>query len=94
MKSGKICLCFVFLIALSNTRINEGSTVIHAITPSITPLAITIPRSSPNVKLIKHNAINPATVVIELPTTDEIVACMARAIAFLLSPLFNSNCSS
>ena len=31
------------------------------------------PRSSPKVKLMKHNAINPATVVMELPTTEVMV---------------------
>lgn len=35
------------------------------ITPKTTPFAITIPKSRPSVKLIKHNAINPATVVTE-----------------------------
>ena len=39
-------------------------------------LTITIPKSSPNVKLIKHKAINPAIVVMELPTTDENVDVM------------------
>lgn len=34
-------------------------------------------------KLMKHRAINPAIVVIELPTTDLIVAAIAFAIASL-----------
>ena len=70
---GIISLWRVFSMALSNVRINEGRMVTHPITPNITPLAITIPRSNPKVKLIKHIARNPATVVIELPTTDETV---------------------
>ena len=32
---------------------------------------MTIPKSFPSAKLIKQSAINPATVVTELPTTDE-----------------------
>ena len=60
--------------------------VTQAITPKITPLAITTPRSSPKVKLMKHNAINPATVVMELPTTEVMVFDIACAMARFLSP--------
>ena len=35
---------------------------------------------------MKHNAINPATVVMELPTTELIVLEIACAIARFLSP--------
>ena len=49
----------------------DGRMVTQAITPKTTPFAMTTPMSSPRVKLIKHKAINPATVVTELPTTDE-----------------------
>ncbi len=49
-------------------------------------LAITTPRSSPKVKLMKHNAINPATVVMELPTTEVMVFEIACAMARFLSP--------
>ena len=85
LNSGSIALCVVFSIALSNTRMSDGSIVTHAITPSTTPFAMTIPRSSPRVKLMKHSATNPATVVMELPTTDDIVSAMACAIASFLS---------
>ena len=63
--------------------IMDGSTVTQQITPNTTPFVITIPRSRPKVKLMKHRAINPAIVVIELPTTDLIVAAIAFAIASL-----------
>ena len=80
-----ITLCLVFFSALSNTRIKDGRIVTHPITPKITPFAITTPRSSPRVKLMKQRAIKPATVVIELPTTEVIVFEMACAMARLLS---------
>ncbi len=63
--------------------INDGSTVTDEITPNITPFAITIPRSAPSVKLIKHRAIKPAIVVTELADTDAMVALIASAIAVL-----------
>ena len=85
LNSGRITLWVVFSIALSNTRIRDGRIVTQAITPSTTPFAMTIPRSSPSVKLMKHSATKPATVVIELPTTDDIVSAMACAIASFLS---------
>ena len=77
-----------------NTRINAGRIVTHDITPNTTPFAITTPRSKPKVKLIKQSAINPATVVMELPTTEDIVALMASAMASYLSPFVFSICSS
>ena len=63
----------------------DGRSVTQLITPKITPFAITMPRSFPRVKLIKQRAMNPATVVIELPTTEEKVLDMACAIARSLS---------
>lgn len=57
----------------------------QAITPITTPFAITIPRSMPRVKLMKHRAIKPATVVIELLTTEVTVSAMAPAMASFLS---------
>ena len=91
--SGISTLCFVFSIALSQASISAGRIVTHPITPMITPLAITIPRSRPSVKLIKHNAMNPATVVTELPVTETIVWDIACAIARFLSPSYLSICS-
>ena len=51
--------------------------VTQLMTPKTTPFAMQIPKSSPRVKLIKHRATNPAMVVMELPTTDLIVAAIA-----------------
>ena len=85
--------CLVFSIALSQTRIRDGRIVTHPITPKTTPFAITIPRSFPRVKLIKHSAINPATVVMELLTTEVIVLEIACAMARFLSPSNRSFCS-
>ena len=48
----------------------DGSSVMQVITPTITPLAITIPKSLPSANVIKHRAEKPATVVMELLTTD------------------------
>jgi len=76
---------------LSKTRIILGRIVTHPITPNITPLAITIPRSSPSVKLMNISAIKPATVVIELPRTDVKVAEIAFAIASFLSSFLSSS---
>ena len=59
----------------------DGRIVTQQITPIITPFAMTIPRSSPRVKLINIRATNPATVVIELPTTDTRVSLIASAMA-------------
>ena len=81
--SGINDLCLVFCSGLSNTRISDGSTVTHPITPSKTPFAITSPRSRPSVKVIKQSAANPAMVVTELPTTEVRVSWMATAIASL-----------
>ena len=75
----------VFCSGLSNTRISAGSTVTQPSTPSSTPFAITTPKSRPMVKDMKHNAMNPATVVMELPTTEVRVAWIAEAMASLLS---------
>ena len=72
----------------------EGRIVTHPITPNTTPFAITTPISSPNVNVIKQRAINPATVVIELPTIDETVAVMAFTMALLLSFGITFFCSS
>ena len=79
-------LCFVFSIGLSKIRIIAGRTVTQQITPITTPFALTIPRSRPSANVIKHSAINPATVVIELPITDLNVALIAWAMARSLSP--------
>ena len=62
-------------------RIMEGRTVTQATTPKHTPLAMTMPRSRPNVKLMKHRAINPAMVVTELPTMELNVSSIAAAMA-------------
>ena len=59
--------------------------VIQAITPITTPFAITTPRSIPRVKLMKHRAIKPATVVRELLTTEVMVSPTAFAMASFLS---------
>ena len=71
-------------------RIIDGSTVTQQITPRTTPFAITIPRSRPRVKLMNISATKPATVVMELPTTDESVSFIAAAIAAFLSPWLTS----
>ena len=62
-------------MALSKTKIKEGSTVTQQMTPSRTPFAMTMPKSRPMVKDMKHREINPATVVMELPTTLVSVFC-------------------
>ena len=80
---GSIALCLVLSKGLSSTRIIDGKIVTHPITPRSTPLAITIPRSAPRVKLMKQRAMKPAIVVMELPTTDVSVSLMAYAIASL-----------
>ena len=63
----------------------DGRIVTQLITPKATPFIMTMPTSSPNVKLMKHRAAKPAIVVMEEPTTDWNVAWMAEAIASLLS---------
>ena len=85
-KLGSNGLCVVFSIALSKVSTNAGSNVTQQKTPITTPFAITIPISRPSEKVIKQSAINPATVVMELPITDLKVALMACAIALSLSP--------
>ena len=72
----------------------DGRIVTQAITPRTTPFTITTPMSIPSVNVMKHNAINPATVVTELPITDENVWDIACAIARSLSPLYLACCSS
>lgn len=54
------------------------------------PFAMTRPRSRPKVKVIKHSAAKPATVVVELPTTDRSVSLIAAAMASLLSGMVRS----
>ena len=78
---GIIDLCFVFCSGLSRISIIAGSTVTQPSTPNSTPFAITMPRSRPSVKVMKQSAMNPAIVVIELPTTDVSVSPIAAAIA-------------
>ena len=73
--------CRVLCMGLSNTRIRLGSTVTHPTTPSSTPLAITMPRSRPMVKDMKHRAIKPAMVVTAEPVTEARVASMAAVMA-------------
>ena len=77
-------MCAVFVINLSKTNIKLGKIVTVEITPNATPFAITKPISFPSVKLIVHNAKNPAIVVSELPTTDFKVSAIASAIALSL----------
>ena len=86
LNSGRRALCLVFSMNFSNINTIEGSTVTQESTPKITPFAMTRPISSPRVKLIKQRAIKPATVVMELPSTETRVFEMACAIALLLSP--------
>ena len=78
-------LCFVFCKGLSRIRIRAGRTVTQPMTPSRTPFAMTMPKSRPMVKDMKHREINPATVVMELPTTLVSVFWIATAMASLLS---------
>jgi len=91
--AGIISLCIVFSNALSNVRIMEGRIVTQPITPITTPFAITIPRSKPSVNVMKHSAINPATVVMEEPTTEVMVFPIATAIALLWSSGYSLFCS-
>ena len=79
--SGMMERCFVFCRGLSSTRIIDGSTVTQPSTPSSTPLAMTMPKSRPSVKLMKHRAMKPEMVVTELPMTLVRVAWMAVAMA-------------
>ena len=46
---------------------------------------MTMPKSRPMVKDMKHRAMKPATVVMEEPSTEVRVAWMAWAMASLLS---------
>ena len=81
MNFGNRLLCFVFSIALSKYNNNTGNTVNVVITPNNTPLAITKPKSFPNVNFIVHNTMKPAIVVSELPNTDMNVSDIASVIA-------------
>ncbi len=87
-------LWFVFLTIGSNTRISDGRIVTQEISPNRTPFAITTPRSSPILKLMKQRAMKPAMVVVEEPAIDRKVFEMACAIAVLLSSLKTFCCSS
>ncbi len=58
-----------------------GRTVTEPITPRMTPLAMTRPRSRPSPKVIKQRAMKPATVVAEPPKTE----LMASFIAFSMA---------
>ena len=78
---GRILLCFVFSIILSKISNNTGKIVSVHITPSNTPLAITSPKSLPNVNVIVHRTRKPAIVVRELPATEVNVSSMALLIA-------------
>ena len=72
-------LCFVFCKGLSRIRIRAGRTV----TQPMTPIAMTMPKSRPMVKDMEIREINPATVVMELPTTLVSVFWIATAMASL-----------
>jgi len=67
--SGIRDLCISFCSGLSSKSIIAGKTVTQPITPRTTPFAMTMPRSFPRVKDMKQSAMNPATVVTELPIT-------------------------
>ena len=92
LMSGIRDLCRVFCRGLSSSSIILGRMVTQPITPSSTPLAITMPRSRPRVKLMKHRAMKPAMVVMELPSTEAKVSWMATAMASLWS-VVRSSCS-
>ena len=70
-----------FINHLLKVRIRAGRTVTEPMTPKMTPFAMTIPRSIPNVKDMKQRAIKPATVVAEEPKTELIVFLMASIMA-------------
>ena len=61
-------LCLVLSINLSNASNKLGNNVNTLNKPNKTPLAITIPKSLPNVNCIVHSTKNPAIVVDELPS--------------------------
>ena len=81
LKFGINFLCFVFVTCLSKNNNKLGKIVSTEIIPSNTPLAITIPRSVPNVNFIVHSTRKPAIVVKDDPTTDVNVSEMAFSIA-------------
>ena len=72
---------------LLSSSMSAGSTVTQHITPRSTPFAMTRSRSRPKVKVIKHSAAKPATVVVELPMTETRVSLIAAVITFLLSDM-------
>ena len=77
---------------LLKVRIKAGRTVTAPITPKMTPLAMTIPRSIPRVKDMKQRAIKPATVVADEPKTELMVFLMASTMAASEDwPDFNSS---
>ena len=81
-------LCLVLSINLSNASNKLGNNVNTLNKPNKTPLAITIPKSLPNVNCIVHSTKNPAIVVNELPITDLNVSTIASFIASSLFLLF------
>ena len=81
-KEGRMDLWSSFGRILWKVRIRAGRTVMEPITPKITPLAITRPRSRPKAKVMKQSAIKPATVVAEEPITELRVALMACSMDF------------
>ena len=82
VKSGRIDLWSNLRSGLSKAKMSAGKIVTLPITPRITPLAITIPKSMPSVKVIKHSAMKPATVVADEPNTELSVALMACSMAW------------
>ena len=89
---GARLLCLVFSMTLSSMSISEGRKVTTVITPRITPFAMTRPISLPSVKLMKHSARKPKTVVSELPIRERKVESIAAAMAsFFVSWCFFSS---
>ena len=76
-KVGRMDLWSSFGKILWKVRMRAGRIVTEPMTPKMTPLAITRPRSRPRVKVIKQRAMKPATVVAEEPITELKVALMA-----------------
>ena len=91
-KEGRMDLWSSFGRILWKVRMRAGRTVTEPITPKITPLAMTRPRSRPRVKVMKHKAIKPATVVAEEPMTELKVVLMACSMDFS-GFLFLARCS-
>ena len=76
-KVGRMDLWSSFGKILWKVRMRAGRIVTEPMTPKMTPLAITRPRSRPRVKVMKQRAMKPATVVAEEPITELKVALMA-----------------